>query len=107
MSKFICTLKGAVPPLEDDASPIGSRRRICVKLSIISFLCYVRDSSINSLKGCHVPSYLFYPTMRGHLGVRELFSSREISPRPNSLYSDLVGDMHQDDKEKTALIPLI
>ena len=80
--------------IEEDASPVGSRRRICAKLSIISFLCCVRASSINSLKGSPVPSSFFSPAMGGRLGVRELLSSRETSSRPNSLYSDLVGDMH-------------
>jgi hypothetical protein len=73
---------------------VGIRRRICMKLSIISFLCCGRASSINSLKGSLVPSSLFSPAMRGCLGMRDLFSSRETSSRPNSLYSDLVGDMH-------------
>jgi hypothetical protein len=94
ISKFICTLKGVAPPLEEDASPVGSLQRICVKLSIILFLCCVRDSSINSLKGSPVPSSFFSPTMRCLLSVRDLFSSRETISRPNSLYSNLVGDMH-------------
>ena len=92
--KLIFTFKGVVPPLEEDVSPVGSRRRICAKLSIISFLYCVRDSSINSLKGSPVPSYLFSPAMRGCLGVWEIFSSRETSSRPNSLYPNLVRDMH-------------
>ena len=94
ISKFIYTLKGAAPPFEEDASPFGSRRRICMKLSIISFLCCMRAFSINSLKGSSVPSYLFFPTMGGHLGMREIISSRETSSRPNSFYSDLIRDMH-------------
>jgi hypothetical protein len=94
ISKFIYTLKGEVPPFEEDASPIGSHRRICTKLSIISFLYCVRASSINNLKGSLVLSSFFSPTMGGHLGVQELLSSRETSSRPNSLYSDLVGDMN-------------
>jgi hypothetical protein len=87
-------LEGVVPPFEEDVSHVGSRRRICAKLSIISFLCCVRDSSSNILKGSHVPSSFFSPAMRGLLGMREIFSSRETSSRPNSLYPDLVGDMH-------------
>jgi hypothetical protein len=43
---------------------VGSRRRICVKLSIISFLCCMRIPQSNSLKGSPVPSYLFSPAMR-------------------------------------------
>ena len=92
--KFIYTLKGATPPFEEDASPVGSRRRICAKLSIISFLYCVWVSSRNILKGSPVPSSFFSPAMRGRLGVWDLFSSRERSSRPNYLYFDLVGDMH-------------
>jgi len=94
ISKFICTLKRAVPLLEEDASPVGSCRRICEKLSIILFLYCMRSSSINRLKGSPILSSFFSPSMRDRLGVREIFSSRETSSRPKSLYSDLVGDMH-------------
>jgi hypothetical protein len=94
ISKFICTLKGVVPPLEEDASHVSRCRRICAKLSIILFLCCVRASSSNILKGYLVPSSFFSPATRGRSGVRELWSSRETSLRPNSLYSYFVGDMH-------------
>jgi hypothetical protein len=94
ISKFICTLKGVVCPFEEDESAVGSCQRICTKLSIISFLCCMRDSSINIFKGSHLPSSFFSPTMRGRLGVREILSSRETSSRPMSLYSNLVGEMH-------------
>jgi hypothetical protein len=94
ISKLICTLKGSMPPLEVDASLFGSHRRICEKLSIISFLYRSRASSSNILKGYHVPSYLFFPAMDGFLGMLEHFSSRETISRPDSLYLDRVGDMH-------------
>ena len=94
ISKFICTWKGGAPSLEEDVLPVGSHQRICVKISIISFLCCVRDSSRNILKGSLVLSSFFSPSMEIFLGVREQFSSRETSSRPNSLYPDLVGDMH-------------
>jgi hypothetical protein len=87
-------LEGVSPLLEEDVSRVGSRQRICVKLSIISFLCCVRDSSSNILKGPLVPSYLFSPTMRGRFGVRDIFYSIETISRRNSLYPDLIGDMH-------------
>jgi hypothetical protein len=85
---------GVAPSLEEDASSVGRCQRICAKLSIISFLCCMKASSINNLKGSLVLSSFFSSTMRGHLGVRELLSSRETSSRPNSLYSDLIGDIH-------------
>jgi len=40
------------------------------------------------------PVIFIFSAMRGHLGVREILSSNETSSRPNSLYPDLVGDMH-------------
>jgi hypothetical protein len=83
ISNFICILNGAVPlleeyvfpSLEEDALIVGSHRRICTKISIISFLYW--DSLRNIWKGPPVPFHLFYSTMEGHFGVRELFSSRE------------------------------
>jgi hypothetical protein len=94
ISKLICTLKGVDLLLEVDASLVGSHRRICAKLSIISFLCRSRDSSRNILKGFHVPSYLFLCHGRFLRYAMRRFSSRETSSRPNSLYPDRVGDMH-------------
>jgi hypothetical protein len=93
---LICTLKGAMPPLEEDVLSVGSHRRIYAKLSIISFFFCARDSSNNNLKGHAIPSYLFSPSMEGILGMREIVSSIETSSRPNSLYLDLVGDMHEE-----------
>jgi hypothetical protein len=85
-----------MPPFQEDedALCVGSRRRICANISIISFLCCMRDSSSNILKGSPVPSSFFSSSMRARLCVREIFSSRETSSRPNYLYPDLVGDMH-------------
>jgi hypothetical protein len=59
ISKFTCTLKGVAWSLDEDASPVGSCRRICIKLSIISFLFRRRDSSSNILIESPAPSYLF------------------------------------------------
>ena len=42
----------------------------------------------------YCPIIFFSLAMRGLLGMQEIFSSRETSSRPNSLYYDLVGDMH-------------
>jgi hypothetical protein len=56
ISKFTCTLKGVAWPLDEDASPVGSHRRIYAKLSIISFLCRARASSRIFLKGSPAPS---------------------------------------------------
>jgi hypothetical protein len=63
ISKFTCTLKGVSWPLDEDASPVGSRRRIYVKLSIISFLYRTRDSLRNILIGSSAPPYFFSPPM--------------------------------------------
>jgi hypothetical protein len=76
ISKLIYNLKGEAPPLEVDVSLVGSRRRICAKLSIISFLCRSRDSSSNILKGSRVLSYLFLPAMDNFLGMQEQLTSR-------------------------------
>jgi hypothetical protein len=82
-----------MPPLEEDASHVGSRRRICTKLSIILFLCCMRYYLSNILKGSLVLPYLFSPSMRGILGMRYLLASRETSSRPNYLYPYLIRDM--------------
>jgi hypothetical protein len=66
-------LEGGAPPFEEDVSHVGSHRRICAKLSIISFLCCVRDSLSNILTGYPVPSSLFSLSMRGYLGMQEFF----------------------------------
>jgi hypothetical protein len=87
-------LEGGSASTRKDVSHVVSHRRICTKLSIIAFLCCVRDYSRIILKGSHVSSYFFSPTMRVRLGMREIWSSRETSSRPNSLYSELIGDMH-------------
>jgi hypothetical protein len=44
-------LKGVAWLLDEDASHVGSRRRICAKLFIISFLLCIKDSSSKILKG--------------------------------------------------------
>ena len=108
ISNFTCTLKGVSWPLDEDASPVGSHQRIYSKLSIISFLCRARASSSNILMGSPAPSSIFSSAMRGGLVRRGRPSSSWTSSRPNSLYPDLVGDMHGEiTKEQIALIPLI
>jgi len=62
ISKFTCTLKGVAWPLDEGASLVGSCRRICANLSIISFLFHARVSSSNILKGSLAPpSFFSYP----------------------------------------------
>jgi hypothetical protein len=96
ISKFTCTLKGVAWPLDEDASPVGSHRRICAKFSIISFLCRVRDSSSNILIGSPAPSYFFSsPWVFVGLGMTDLANDL-IGSSPNFLYPDLVGDMHKE-----------
>jgi hypothetical protein len=75
-SNLICTLKGATPPLEEDVSLVGSHRRICTKLSIISFLCCVRDSSRKFYKGSHVLFLYFSFHERSLRHVRDFFLKR-------------------------------
>jgi hypothetical protein len=105
---MIYTLKGATPLLEEDALPVGNHRRICIKLSIISFLYHVRDSSRNILNGYPAPLSLFFSSM----GDRRVWQGRSckgsIGSSPNCLYPDLVGDMHKEkNEEKNALTPMI
>jgi hypothetical protein len=63
ISKFTYTLKGVAWPLDEDASLMGNHRRIYAKLSIILFLCRVRDSSSNILIGSRTPSSFFSSPM--------------------------------------------
>jgi hypothetical protein len=63
ISKFTYTLKGVAWTLDEDASPMGNRRRICMKFSVISFLCCVRASSSNILIGSPAPSSFFSSPM--------------------------------------------
>jgi hypothetical protein len=96
ISKFTCTLKGVAWPLGEDASPVGSSRRIYTKLSIILFLFRARDSSSNNLIGSLAPSTLFsYPM--GCFWARHNRSCNDlIGLSPNFLYPDLVRDMHKE-----------
>jgi hypothetical protein len=96
ISKFTCTLKGVAWPLDEDASPVGSRRRICVKLSIISFLCHARASSSNILIGSPAPSSFFSSPMGCCRARRDRSCNGSIGSSPNFLYPDLVGDMHEE-----------
>jgi hypothetical protein len=59
ISKFDYTLKGVAWIPYEDASPVGNRRRICINLSIISFLFYARASLRNILKGPPASSSFF------------------------------------------------
>ena len=94
ISMLIYTLKGAAPMFEEYASFDGNHQRISAKLSIIPFLLFSGTSSSNIFKGHLVLSSFISPTMRGLSGVWDIFSSREASSTPNSLYPDLVGDTH-------------
>jgi hypothetical protein len=98
ISKLTSTLKGEVPQKcsldEYTLIFIGMQFRIWEKLSIISSLYRVRACSSNILIKLPSLSFLFSFSMEGFLGVREIFSSRETSSRPNLLYLDLVRDMH-------------
>jgi hypothetical protein len=96
ISKFTCTLKGVAWPLDEDASPVGSHRRICTKLSIISFLCRARDSSRNILKGSPTPSSFFSSPMGFCRARHDRSCNGSIGLSPNFLYPDLVGDMHEE-----------
>jgi hypothetical protein len=96
VSKFTCTLKGVAWPLDEDVSPVGNDQRICAKLSNISFLCRARASSSNILKGSHVPSSLFSSPMSCCRAWHGRFCKDSTSSSPNSLYPNLVGDMHEE-----------
>ena len=101
ISKFTCTLKGFAWPLDEDVFHVGSRQRICTKLSIISFLCHARDSSRNILKASPTPSYLFSSPMDFFWARRGRSCKGSIGSSPNFLYPDLVGDMHEEKKMKS------
>jgi hypothetical protein len=96
ISKFTCTLKGVSWPLDEHASPVGNRRKICAKLSIISFLCHTSSSSSNILKGSHTPSSFFSSPM----GCFRVWCGRacngSIGSSPSFLYQDLVGDIQEE-----------
>jgi hypothetical protein len=96
ISKFTCTLKGVAWPLDEDASPVGIHRRICAKLSMISFLCCMRDSSRKILIRSPSPSSLFSSPMGCFRSRRNRSCNGSIGSSPNFLYLDLVGDMHEE-----------
>jgi hypothetical protein len=96
ISKFTCTLKGVAWPLDEDASPVGSRRRIYAKLSIILFLCRVRASSSNILIGYPSPSSFFSSAMGCFRARHDQYCNGSIDSSPNLLYPDLVRDMHEE-----------
>jgi hypothetical protein len=96
ISKFTCTLKGVAWPLDENASPMGNRQRICAKLSIILFHCCVRDSSSNILIGSHASSSFFLSPMGFCWARRNLSCNGLIGSSPNFLYPNLVGDMHEE-----------
>jgi hypothetical protein len=96
ISKFTCTLKGVAWPLDEDASPVGSCRRIYAKLSIILFLYHARASLSNILIGSPAPSYLFSSPMGCFQARRDRSCNGSIGSSPNFLYPDLVGDMHKE-----------
>jgi hypothetical protein len=100
-SKFTCTLKGVAWPLDEDASLVGSRRRIYMKLSIILFLCHARASSNNILIGPPAPSSFFSSPMGCCQARHGRFYNGSIGSSPNFLYLDLVGDMHEEKQMKS------
>jgi hypothetical protein len=93
ISKFTCTLKGVAWPLDEDASSVGSHRRICAKLSIISFLCHARASLRKILIGSPSPSSLFLSPMGCCWDQCSRSCNGSIGSSPNFLYPDLVEDM--------------
>jgi hypothetical protein len=109
ISKFTCTLKGVAWPLDEDASPVGNRQRICAKLSIILFLCRARASSSNILKGSPAPSSFFSSPMgccwarhnRSCKGI-DWFESQLLVPRSCRGHA-----RRKINEEQTTLIPLI
>jgi hypothetical protein len=108
ISKFNYTFKGATRHFDEDALPVCSRPRICVKLSIISFICRAKASLSNNLKESPTLSTLISSTMRGHRDRQGQSYKGSTTSSPNSLFPEFVGDMHREtDKEQTALIPLI
>ena len=96
ISKFTYTLKEVAWPPDEDASPMGNRRRIYAKFSIILFLCRSRASSSNILIGSPAPSSFFSSPM-GCFHARCYRSCNDsIGSSPNFLYPDLVEDMHEE-----------
>ena len=87
----------STPPTVDNC------QRIWKILFIISSLYQARDSLGNNLIVSPTPSSFFSSTIWGC----QVWNDSVIL-RPNSLYPDLVGEMHGEiSKEKTTLIPLI
>ena len=92
----------------DACTVFGSSRRIWEKLFIISSLCHIRDSLRNNLIGFPAPSFFFSSTIWGRRVRRGSSFKGSVILRPNSLYLDLIGDMHKEtSKQQIALIPLI
>jgi hypothetical protein len=96
ISIFTCILKGVAWSLDEDASPLSSRQRICTKLSIILFLCRARASSSNILIGSPAPSYLFLSIIGCCRDRRDQSCNGSIGSSPNFLHPDLVEDMHEE-----------
>jgi hypothetical protein len=96
ISKFTCTLKCVAWPLDEDASLVGSHRRICMKLSIISFFCRVRDSSSNILIGSPSPSSFFSSPMGCCRARCDRYYNGSFGLSPNFLYPYLIEGMHEE-----------
>jgi hypothetical protein len=96
ISKFTYTLKGVAWSLNENESPMGSRRRINENLSIIFFLCHARASLSKILKGYSIPSSLFLFTMGFFWAWHDRYGKGLTSSSPNFLYPNLVGDMHEE-----------
>jgi hypothetical protein len=96
ISKFMCNLKLVAWPLDEYSSPVGSHRRICANLFVISFLFSARDSSRIILKGYTTPSYLFVSPMGCCQARCSRYYKGSTSSSPNFLYLDLVRDMHEE-----------
>jgi hypothetical protein len=100
ISKFTCTLKGVAWPLDEDASPVGSHRRICegshanvvhhfIPLSCKGFLEQHFKRISYSIIFLFI-SHGFFP------GSARQILQQSIGLSPNFLYPDLVGDMHEE-----------
>jgi hypothetical protein len=96
ISKKNCPLKDIAWLLDEDASLVGSRQRICIKLSIILFLFRARDSLRKISIGSHAPLSFFSSPMCFCRDRRDRYCNELIGSSPNFLYLDLVRDMHEE-----------
>jgi hypothetical protein len=108
ISKFTCTLKGVAWPLDEDASPVGSRRRICkivhhfIPLSCKGFLEQHFKRISCSIIFLFIPHGLLSGSTRPILQWLDWFESQLLVPRSCRGHA-----RRKINEEKTALIPLI